>query len=338
MDFRIDRDLQVSLRAQIKGMIEYGIACGELQVGQALPSVRELAQSFNVAPMTVSLVYRGLKEDGLIETRPGAGTFVADSSQARMAAQPAVLSLHRQIDDLVDRVIELGMRPSDIAAMINARLNYRISLGNQVSVVMIGLFTEATASYAKVVAARLGNGVTVEPMIIDDIKSDETILHRAASADLALTFTNTHREVAELLPTTKVVSIRFIPSETTRLSLASLDPLARVLVVSLFPDFLPILKSGVQRFAAHVEHVNSAVLDDPALADALKGADVVVFSTGAERVRDQVPPSMRTLEYRHAPDPGDIERLVLPFVHQINATIGQSAQRGDDAAQERDTP
>lgn len=336
MDFRIDRDLQVSLRAQIKGMIEYGIACGELQVGQALPSVRELAESFSVAPMTVSLVYRELKEGGLIETRPGAGTFVADSSRARMAAQPAVLSLHRQIDDLIDRVLELDMRPSDIAAMINARLNYRLNLGDRVSVVMIGLFPEATASYAKVVAARLGNGVTVEPIIIDDMRSDETVLHRAASADLALTFTNTHREVADLLPTTKVVSIRFIPSETTRLSLASLDPLARVLVVSLFPDFLPILKAGVQRFAAHVEHVSSVVLDDTALPEALKAADVVVFSTGAERVRDQVQPSMRTLEYRHAPDPGDIERVVLPFVHQIIATIGRGSQRGDDPAQKRD--
>jgi DNA-binding transcriptional regulator YhcF (GntR family) len=328
MDFRIDRDLRVSLRTQIKGMIEYGIAGGELQVGQALPSVRELAESFSIAPMTVSHVYRELKHDGLIETRPGAGTFVADSSQARMAARPAVSSLHRQIDELIDRVIEIGMRPADVAALINARLNYRTNLGDRVSVVMIGLFEEATASYARHVAAQLGSSVTVEPMIIADIQTDEAQRHRAASADLALTFANMHREVADLLPSTTVVSIRFIPSEATRLSLASLDPLARVLVVSRFPDFLPILKSGVQRFAAHVQNIASANLDDAHLEDAIRDADVVVFSTGAERIRDTVPATARALEYRHAPDPGDIERLVLPFVHQTIATIGRPARPG----------
>jgi DNA-binding transcriptional regulator YhcF (GntR family) len=329
VDFRIDRDLQVPLRTQIRGMIEYGIACGELQVGQLLPSVRELAESFSVAPMTVSLVYRELKNDGLIETRPGAGTFVADSSHARMAAEPAVVSLHRLIDDLIDRGMELGMRPSDFTALVNARLNHRMNLGNRVSIVMIGLFDEATASYAKSVAAQVGGGVSVEPMIIADIKADEAIRHRAASADLALTFANAHREVSELLPSTTVMSIRFIPSETTRLSLASFDPLDRVLVVSRFPDFLAILKSGVQRFAAHVQNIGTANLDDPSLAEAIKTADVVVYSTGAERVRDVVPVTARALEYRHAPDPGDIERLVVPFVHQTVAALSRRTKPGD---------
>lgn len=327
MDFRIDRELQVPLRLQLKGTIEYGIACGELLVGEPLPSVRDLAEAVGVAPMTVSLVYRELKQEGLIETRPGAGTYVADSSKARMAAQPAVMSLHRQIDELIDRALDMGIRTSDLGALINARLSYRLSLGRRVSVVMVGLFPQATASYAKFIAARLGNGATVEPMSLDEIQRDPEIRSRAGSADLALTFANRHREVSALLPNTKVVSIRFIPSEATRLSLASLDPMARVAVVSRFPDFLPIIKSGVQRFAAHVQDIAAVSIDDAQSAEAIGRANVVVYSTGAEAAIKLAASGAQTFEYRHTPDPGDIERLVMPFVTQSGEPANLSMQR-----------
>ena len=45
--------------------------------GTQLPSVRELAEAGGIAPMTVSGVYKDLRDSGLIVTQPGAGTFVA---------------------------------------------------------------------------------------------------------------------------------------------------------------------------------------------------------------------------------------------------------------------
>ena len=41
MEFSVDRDLPVPLGAQLRGLIEYGIACGELVPGEPLPSVRD---------------------------------------------------------------------------------------------------------------------------------------------------------------------------------------------------------------------------------------------------------------------------------------------------------
>ena len=71
MKLSVDRDLPVPLGVQLRGLIEYGIACGELLPGARLPSVRELADELKVAPMTVSQVYRELKVGGLIEARSG---------------------------------------------------------------------------------------------------------------------------------------------------------------------------------------------------------------------------------------------------------------------------
>jgi DNA-binding transcriptional regulator YhcF (GntR family) len=326
MDFHIDRELPTPIRLQIKGMIEYGIACGELMVGDPLPSVRELAEQAGVAPMTISQVYRDLKKDGLIETRPGAGTYVADSSQARLAARADIVALHRQIDALIDNALGMGIRTSDLVALINARVSYRISLGQRVSITVMGLFPEATNSYARFIAERIGGGATVEPMTLDAIQRNPDLRERAGSSDLVITFVNRQKEVASILPNTKVVSIRFIPSEATRLGLASLDPMARVLVVSRFPDFLPIIKSGVQRFAAHVQDIAAANIEDGHLDDLLAQTDVVVFSTGAEDVAARVRGGTQTIEYRHTPDPGDIERVVMPFV-TLNAELIQAQQK-----------
>ncbi|HTJ58427.1 MAG TPA: GntR family transcriptional regulator [Devosiaceae bacterium] len=314
MDYHIDRELLVPIRLQLKGIFEHGIAAGELLPGEPLPSVRELAEAVGVAPMTVSQVYRELKKDGLIETRQGSGTFVADSSQTRMAAHADIVALHRRIDALIDHALSMGIRTGDLGALINARLSYRISLGKRVSIVMVGLFREATASYARAIATQLGGDATVEPMTIDAILRDPVIRTRASSADLAVTFANQHKEVVSLLPNTKVVSVRFIPSEATRMALASLDPMARILALSRFSDFVPVIRSGVQRFAAHVQNVVAVGVDDPHLPELLENCDVVIFSTGAEAAAKLARPGIQSIEYRHTPDPGDVERIVVPFV------------------------
>ncbi|MCQ8781445.1 GntR family transcriptional regulator [Mangrovibrevibacter kandeliae] len=314
MNFHIDRDLPVPIRLQLKGLIEYGVACGELKAGEALPSVRDLAERISVAPMTVSQVYRELKAAGVIEARPGSGTFVANTRQARLAARPEAVQLRQHIDSLIDEGLAMGIRASDLASLVNARMFYRASLGRRVSVIMVGLFPEATASYARFIASRLGETATVEPLTVEAIQRRPEVKVRAEAADLAITFVNRQREVAALLPNTKVVSIRFIPSEETRRALASLDPLLKLGVISRFPDFLPIMKAGVQRFAPHVPDITAATLDAPEMEPLIERCDVIVYASGAEGVLQRFGPERPAIEYRHIPDPADIERIVQPLL------------------------
>jgi hypothetical protein len=262
-----------------------------------------------VAPMTVSQVYRELKNKGLIETRPGSGTRVA-----RVATRSGALALHRRIDALIDEGLAMGIRVTDLASLINARLVSRRSPRSRASVVMIALFPEATASYARFIAARLGEGATVEPVTIDALQGDPVVRARAGSADLVVTFVNRHREVASILPNSKVISIRFIPSEETRRALASIEPMARVTLVSRFPEFLPIMRAGVQRFASQVSQFSGGNIDDENIEQLLATPDVVVFASGAEAILSSLKPGITAIEYRHTPDPTDIERVLIPLV------------------------
>ncbi len=325
MEFFVDRDLPVPLRTQLQGLIEYGISGGELGPGEALPSVRELAEKLGVAPMTVSQVYADLKAAGLLETRPGAGTFV---SHRRSAGRPDASLLHRHIDNLIDESRVLGIRSAELVSMVSARVFYRESIGSRLRIVVVGLFPEATASYARFIAARLGRDVTVEPVTVSALERDPKVQALANSADLAVTFANRQKQVATLVPNSRVVTISFTPSEETRRALATLDSLARIAVVSRFPEFLPMMKAGVQRFAPHVGELSAVVLGTPGLEATIASATVVVYASGAETVLADIPAGMPAIEYRHAPDIADIERVIVPIIRaaSVSSQPGETPQ------------
>lgn len=107
MPFNIDPDLPVPLGVQLRGVIEYGIVCGQLPAGLRLPPVRAMASQLNIAPMTVSQVYKELKDSGLLETKPGHGTFVSASIPDQV--RPAILDLQLRIDQLLHDATAAGL-------------------------------------------------------------------------------------------------------------------------------------------------------------------------------------------------------------------------------------
>ena len=321
MRLYVDRDLPVPLGVQLRGLIEYGIACGELAAGERLPSVRELAEAVGVAPMTVSQVYRELKAAGLIETQAGSGTFVADGSHGGAVPRTGTADLDRRIDMVIESGTAMGLRPSDLVSLFNARIFARAARAPRARLVVAGTFEAATRRYARLIAGHLGAAAVVDAVTVDALRRDPALCMQTASAELVITFANRQREVEELLPATPVVSISFIPSEETRLALASLDPLARIGIVSRFPEFLPIMKAGVQRFAPHVQKTSATVLESAELDAAVAAADVIVYATGAEPVLDHLKPGTPAIEYRHIPDPADIERVIVPLIRKGAAEV-----------------
>ncbi len=311
---QIDRKLGISLRQQLKGAIEHGICFGELPIGASLPSVRDMAVQADVAPMTVAKVYAELKTAGLIEARSGSGTSVADSAQARLASGPAMARFRMAIDQVTDLALGMGAAAPDIPGLINARVSARLAQGRRKFIVMVGLFADATASYAERVAGQVGDYAVVEATTLDLIAANPEHAKRLRGADLVLTFANLQATVTQALQGVPILSIRFIPSEATRMVLASIDPMARVGVVSRFADFLPVLTLGVRRFAPHVRDIVAANLDDTGIATLLADCDVVVLATGANVAAAMAKPGAARIEYRHIPDPGDIERLVMPLL------------------------
>ena len=76
MHIQVDFRSGVPIYLQIVDQIKRLIAIGELQHGDQLPTVRQLAADLDVNFNTIARAYRLLDEDGIISTQHGRGTYI----------------------------------------------------------------------------------------------------------------------------------------------------------------------------------------------------------------------------------------------------------------------
>ena len=81
----VDGALEEPLYLQIRNQIVAGIATGELEPGQALPSVRSLASDLGINLHTVNKAYAVLRDEGYVRMRGRAGAVIADPAAADRA-------------------------------------------------------------------------------------------------------------------------------------------------------------------------------------------------------------------------------------------------------------
>ncbi len=74
--FPIQHDDPLPLYAQLERAIKSAVALGRLQLGERLPTVRQLAVDLRMNANTVARVYAELERQGVLSTRRGVGTFV----------------------------------------------------------------------------------------------------------------------------------------------------------------------------------------------------------------------------------------------------------------------
>ena len=76
MEIIISNNANKPIYEQITSQIKAMIMSGELQAGDAIPSMRALAKSIHVSVITVQKAYEDLQRDGFIETTVGRGSLV----------------------------------------------------------------------------------------------------------------------------------------------------------------------------------------------------------------------------------------------------------------------
>lgn len=315
----LDKSLPVPVGTQLFGLIQFGIALGELPAGFRLPSVRDLASHLGIAPMTVSTVYADLRKLGLIEARPGSGTFVAALVKEDRGRVSAMRKLQKKLDSVFAEAEAMGLSAADVASLISARMARGKAVQERpLSLVMIGNFIETTSVYAERVTAYLGLADTISVTTFTALQQGARFPH---PADICITHANRRGEVEAFAPHgVPVVGLSYIPSEETRARLASLDPEAHVCVVSVFAEFMALMKPGVLRFAPHVAEIDVRMIDDPALDQVLNWADVVIYASGLEsELLPRLPDGREAFEYRHVPDPHSIRTVLLPVLERLRA-------------------
>src|SRR5947208_14090003 len=74
--FRLETRSGLAPYLQLVHQTKDALRLGLLHPGDQLPTVKEVVASIAINPNTVLKAYRDLERDGLVEGRPGVGTFV----------------------------------------------------------------------------------------------------------------------------------------------------------------------------------------------------------------------------------------------------------------------
>lgn len=77
INFALDPKTGIPFYRQIIDQIRFGIAKGELKIGEQLPTVRALAVELRVNLNTVAKAYKELEIQNILETQQGTGTFIS---------------------------------------------------------------------------------------------------------------------------------------------------------------------------------------------------------------------------------------------------------------------
>lgn len=118
IEFHLDTHSGVAPYLQIVQQVKQALRLGMLQVGDQLPTMREVVAALVINPNTVLKAYRELEHEGLVGSRPGQGTFVLRSlAGASLASHTA---LRRSLTRWLASAREAGLDDESILALFSA--------------------------------------------------------------------------------------------------------------------------------------------------------------------------------------------------------------------------
>jgi GntR family transcriptional regulator len=116
---RVNPSLPVPIWSQIEDGVRQLVATGALGPGAAMPSVRDLARAERINPNTAAKAYQRLVDAGVLETRRGEGTFVAERPPSIPAAERS-RTLREGAARYASLASNLGASRSEAATVLNA--------------------------------------------------------------------------------------------------------------------------------------------------------------------------------------------------------------------------
>ena len=129
IEFHLDPRSGVATYLQIVQQVKEALRLGTIDVGDQLPTVREVVADLAINPNTVAKAYRDLEREGLVVARQGRGTFVAST------LAPASLRHHDELraslQAWLESALAAGLDEESVRALISATL--RESLARRVA-------------------------------------------------------------------------------------------------------------------------------------------------------------------------------------------------------------
>jgi len=103
---------------QIAVTLSHRILEGKLLPGDRVPSVRDLAEEFEVNRNTLLRTYSLLSDAGIIENRRGVGFFVSVDAVKRIRDKEKAVFFTEELPDFIQKVKRLSLTADDLTELL----------------------------------------------------------------------------------------------------------------------------------------------------------------------------------------------------------------------------
>lgn len=117
MDIIICNSSGEPIYEQISSQIKALIMTGALKEGDALPSMRLLAQQLRISVITTKRAYEELERDGFIESHTGKGSFVK-AQNAQLMREDILRQTEALLDSACKKARQCGITLEEIKEML----------------------------------------------------------------------------------------------------------------------------------------------------------------------------------------------------------------------------
>lgn len=115
MEFRVERRSGVPTYLQLVEQVRQALRVGALEPGDRLPTAKAVVEATAINPNTVLKAYRELEREGLVQARPGLGTFVLRSLARPDSATDR--ALRERLESWVGDAAVAGLSVEDMRAV-----------------------------------------------------------------------------------------------------------------------------------------------------------------------------------------------------------------------------
>jgi GntR family transcriptional regulator len=122
-DFHIHTGSAEPIYRQLVEHVRRRVASGQIRAGDEIPSVRELAQSLAVHPMTISKAYSLLEAEGLLERRRGLAMRVAPQHRRAQPAASRIELLRPTLERAAAEAKQLELPPARVLELFKTILD-----------------------------------------------------------------------------------------------------------------------------------------------------------------------------------------------------------------------
>lgn len=320
MDIEIDKKSGIPLYLQIKHQIKKLLENGQLQAGDKLPTERELSEKLEVSRNTVSMAYRELVLENLIQSIPGKGTFPNHETSKSFPSQynNDLAKLEEIIEVTINEALELDFELEELKKIFFRKIEEKEKILRNINIAFIECNYEQLYFFSKDI--ELGTGISIIPILIDQIREDpEKFKEQIKSVDLVVTTFFHFEEIKDFLANQKqkVLAIALDPLMETMVNIARLSSKDKDIgLVCITQNFAQRVFQTIKQAGIKYKSLKFSIShQEKDLKEFLSHIDIAITSPGRKKeVKKLIANQIPLIEFVYIPDKGSLNMLKLAIL------------------------